>query len=58
METYLGEDPDTQEALEFLYLPERGEAIHYEVLTAVAKDVKNKKFARVIRDFEGGAVPF
>ena len=33
METYLGEDPDTQEALEFLCLAEGGEVTHYEVLS-------------------------
>jgi len=49
METYLGEDPDTQEALEFLCLAEGGEVTHYEVLTAVAKDVKNKKFGTRVR---------
>jgi hypothetical protein len=32
METYLGEEPDTQEALEFLCLAEGGEVTHYEVL--------------------------
>jgi ferritin-like metal-binding protein YciE len=49
METYLGEDPDTQEALEFLCLAEGGEVTHYEVLVAVAKDVKNKKFGTKVR---------
>ena len=49
METYLGEDPDTQEALEFLCLAEGGEVTHYEVLTAIAKDVKNKKFGTTVR---------
>jgi rubrerythrin len=49
METYLGEDPDTQEALEFLCLAEGGEVTHYEVLAAVAKDVKNKKFGTKVR---------
>jgi hypothetical protein len=29
METYLGEDPDSQEALEFLCLAEAGEVTHY-----------------------------
>jgi hypothetical protein len=29
METYLGEDPDSQEALEFLCLAESGEVTHY-----------------------------
>jgi ferritin-like metal-binding protein YciE len=49
METYLGEDPDTQEALEFLCLAEVGEVTHYEVLTSVAKEVKNKKFGTTVR---------
>jgi ferritin-like metal-binding protein YciE len=49
METYLGEDPDTQEALEFLCLAEGGEVTHYEVLTSVAKEVKNKKFGTKVR---------
>lgn len=49
METYLGEEPDTQEALEFLCLAEGGEVTHYEVLTSVAKNVKNKKFGTTVR---------
>ena len=49
METYLGEDPDTQEALEFLCLAEGGEVTHYEVLASIAKDVKNKKFGTKVR---------
>ena len=49
METYLGEEPDTQEALEFLCLAEGGEVTHYEVLASVAKDVKNKKFGTQVR---------
>ncbi len=49
METYLGENPDTQEALEFLCLAEGAEVTHYEVLTSVAKDVKNKKFGTKVR---------
>ncbi len=49
METYLGEDPDTQEALEFLCLAEGGEVAHYEVLTSIAKDVKSKKFGTKVR---------
>jgi predicted DsbA family dithiol-disulfide isomerase len=39
METYLGEKPDIQEALEFLCLAEGAEVTHYEVLTAIAKNV-------------------
>lgn len=53
METYLGEEPDTQEALEFLCLAEGGEVTHYEVLSSVAKDVKNKKFGRTVRAILG-----
>ena len=49
METYLGEDPDTQEALEFLCLAEGGEVTHYEVLNSIAKGVKNKKFGTRVR---------
>ena len=49
METYLGEDPDTQEALEFLCLAEGGEVTHYEVLTSIAKNVTNRKFGTTVR---------
>ena len=49
METYLGEDPDTQEAREFLCLAEGAEVTHYEVLTSIAKEVKNKKFGTKVR---------
>ena len=40
MKTYLGDEPDTQEALEFLCLAEGAEVTHYEVLNSVSKDVK------------------
>lgn len=49
METYLGDEPDNQEALEFLCLAEGGEVTHYEVLNSVARDVKNKKFGTKVR---------
>ena len=49
METYLGEDPDTQEALEFLCLAEGAEVTHYEVLTSVANKVKSRKFGNQVR---------
>jgi hypothetical protein len=49
METYLGDEPDTQEALEFLCLAEGAEVTHYEVLSSVSKDVKNKKFGTKVR---------
>ena len=45
MQVYLGEDPDTLDALEFLCLAEGGEVTHYEVLDELAKEVKDKKFA-------------
>ncbi len=50
METYLGEEPDTQEALEFLCLAEGAEVTHYEVLASVAKEVKNRKFGTQVRN--------
>jgi hypothetical protein len=49
METYLGEDPDTQEALEFLCLAESAEVTHYKVLSSVTKEVKNRKFGTKVR---------
>jgi ferritin-like metal-binding protein YciE len=53
METYLGENPDTQEALEFLCLAEGAEVTHYEVLKSLAKDVENKKFGRQVNTILG-----
>ena len=50
METSLGEEPDTQEALEFLCLAEGAEVTHYEVLASVAKEVKSRKFGTKVRD--------
>ncbi len=38
METYLGEDPDSQEALEFLCLAEGADVTHYEVLMQICRD--------------------
>jgi len=49
METYLGEDPDSQEALEFLCLAEGGEVTHYEVLSVMAKGAKYKQLSGKIR---------
>jgi hypothetical protein len=49
MKTYLGEDPDSSEAIEFLCLAEGGEVTHYEVLSAMTKGVKNKKFATKVK---------
>jgi hypothetical protein len=49
MKTYLGEDPDSSEAIEFLCLAEGGEVTHYEVLSSMTKAVKNKKFATKVK---------
>jgi ferritin-like metal-binding protein YciE len=49
MQTYLGEDPDTLDALEFLCLAEGGEVTHYEVLDELAKEVKDKKFSSEVK---------
>ena len=49
METYLGEDPDSQEALEFLCLAEGAEVTHYEVLSARTKGIKNKQFPAKVK---------
>ena len=49
METYLGEDPDAQEALEFLCLAEGGEVTHYEVLVSIAGQIKSRKFGTAVK---------
>jgi ferritin-like metal-binding protein YciE len=49
MKTYLGNDPDTLDALEFLCLAEGGEVTHYEVLGKLAGEVKDKKFGTRVR---------
>lgn len=49
MKTYLGEEPDTLDALEFLCLAEGGEVTHYEVLSKFVPKVKNKKFGTAVR---------
>src|ERR671933_3089755 len=43
MKPYLGESPDSSEAIEFLCLAEGGEVTHYEVLRAMTKLVKDRK---------------
>jgi hypothetical protein len=43
MGTYLGEDPDSQEA--FLCLAEGAEVTHYQGLNAMTKGIKNKQFS-------------
>jgi hypothetical protein len=49
MKTYLGENPDTSEALEFLCLAEGGEVSHYEVLQAICKNFDNKKALTTVK---------
>jgi len=49
MNTYLGDDPDTLDALEFLCLAEGGEVTHYEVLNKLAGKVKDKKIGTQAR---------
>ena len=40
MEIYLGKDPDSSEALEFLCLAEEGGITRYKVLNAMASEIK------------------
>ena len=42
MQTYLGLNPDSSEAIEFLCLAEGGEVTHYEVLSAISKKLNGK----------------
>ena len=42
MQTYLGADPDSSEAIEFLCIAEGGEVTHYEVLAAMSKKLNGK----------------
>jgi len=49
MKTYLGDEPDTSEALEFLCLAEGGEVAHYEVLNAISKNFDNKKLSSTVK---------
>ncbi|MGN6347559.1 MAG: hypothetical protein ACTHL3_01725 [Candidatus Nitrosocosmicus sp.] len=48
MKTYLGEDPDSSEAIEFLAIAEGGEVIHYEVLNAICKNFKIKELSNTV----------
>jgi hypothetical protein len=50
MNTYLGDSPDSSEAIEFLCLAEGGEVTHYEVLSAMTtKLVKDRKFSAKVK---------
>ena len=46
MKTYLGDQPDELDALEFLSIAEGGEVIHYEILSKLATQFKDKKLAK------------
>jgi len=48
MKTYLGEDPDSSEAIEFLAIAEGGEVIHYEVLNAICKNFRAKELSNTV----------
>ncbi len=48
MKTYLGEDPDTSEALEFLCLAGGGEVTHYEVLSSISKNFEVKELSSTV----------
>ena len=54
MKTYLGENPDSCEAIEFLCLAEGGEVTHYELLSAMAKEIKNRRFATHVKAILAG----
>jgi hypothetical protein len=49
MKTYLGEEPDTSEALEFLCLAEGGEVTHYEVLSSISENFDSKKLSSTVK---------
>ena len=49
MGTYLGDDADTSEALEFLCIAEGGEVAHYEVLDAMVKDINDSEFKNKVK---------
>lgn len=50
MKIYVGDQADSSEAIEFLCLAAgTGEVTHYEVLSAMAKKVKDRKFSTMIR---------
>src|SRR6476469_3745061 len=48
MKTYLGEDTDSSEAIEFLAIAEGAEVIHYEVLNAISKNFKIKELSNAV----------
>ncbi len=57
MQTYIGEDPDKLDALEFLCLAEGGEVTYYEVLDESAENVKDKKLVSEVTSILGEEKP-
>ena len=51
MEIYLGKDPDSSEALEFLCLAEAGGITHYEILNGMASEIKNENLVPTCKEF-------
>jgi ferritin-like metal-binding protein YciE len=49
MKTYLSENPDVAQGLEFLCLAEGDEVAHYEVLEAISKKFNNRKLQSTVR---------
>jgi ferritin-like metal-binding protein YciE len=49
MHIYLGEDPDSSEALDFLSLAEGGELVHYEGLNTMVQSVKNLQATETVK---------
>jgi rubrerythrin len=49
MKTYLGNDPETIDALEFLCMAEAGEITHYEVLGTLSAPLKDRKLGAAIK---------
>ncbi|HEY3525514.1 MAG TPA: hypothetical protein VGK47_04910 [Nitrososphaeraceae archaeon] len=49
MHIYLGEDPDSSEALDFLSLAEGGEVIHFEALNTMAQGIKNTQVTDTVQ---------
>jgi ferritin-like metal-binding protein YciE len=49
MHIYLGDNPDSSEALDFLGLAEGGEVIHYEALNEMIKGIKNAEATDIVQ---------
>jgi hypothetical protein len=51
MKTYLGENPDISEAIEFLCIAEAGGITHYEVLNAMTREIKMESLLLKLKQF-------